>query len=104
LSCIDRFSVTRYYVILCISQNAVISERETMSKSSNRTGRNHFKHEWLERIDDNGDKVGSHISKSGEFNVKCDLCKTEISVGNLGFTAIKRHSARKVIKELLIVV
>jgi len=75
-----------------------------MSKSSNRTGRNHFKHEWLERIDDNGDKVGSHISKSGEFNVKCDLCKTEISVGNLGFTAIKRHSARKVIKELLIVV
>lgn len=48
----------------------------------------------------------AHTSQreSGEFNVKCDLCKTEISVGNLGFTAIKRHSARKVIKELLIVV
>ena len=66
-----------------------------MSGSKNRPGRNHFNQEWLEKTDDNGDKVGSYISKIGEFSVKCEWCKTSISIGNLGFTAIKRHAERK---------
>ena len=39
--------------------------------------------------------INSYLAKLGDFHVKCNWCKTDISVSNLGFTAVKGHSETK---------
>ena len=58
-------------------------------------GVNQFKEEWLKKTDSNGDVINSYLAKLGDFHVKCNWCKTDISVDNLGFTAAKGHSETK---------
>ena len=55
-------------------------------------GVNQFKEEWLKKTDSNGDVINSYSAELGDFHVKCNWCKADISFSNLGFTAIKRHS------------
>ena len=63
---------------------------DKMAKRAKR-GNNHFQLDWLDRVDDNSDKIGDYLIKVGEYSAKCIYCKTDISLGNMGFSAIRAH-------------
>ena len=63
-------------------------------------GKNHFKEQWTEGTDSNGDIIRSYLSKAGEFQAFCSWCNSMISVSNMGRCAIVKHyKSSKHVKE-----
>ena len=61
-------------------------------RKTRKRGLNHFKDDWLLKTDNNGDVVGSYLTRVGEFRARCIWCRGVIRVENMGYIAIKRHS------------
>ena len=59
---------------------------------SNKRGKNHFKDEWLQGNDSNGDRLTLYIQSIGRYNVKCGWCKKDICIENMGRSAIMQHA------------
>jgi len=73
-----------------INYKDFVAKDESKLASKSR-GKNHFKASWLEKLDANGDKIGTYLEEFSEFSVKCRWCSKVLQIDNLGIALITRH-------------